>query len=155
MNDLYDDIERFMRGYVETYSEFGQGPATISRMDAYYAPDLAFPDDGVTSRDQWYERCLRHASVQDKLNLEHLVIDDRRHEVSAQLKTQAIDRETGSILLELRMHVFYKLRISPDRDIKITQVRVYLETAPEKISRLIQIYRIAAEKGDSQASSRE
>ena len=148
MTGLYDDIGRFLEGYFQTYSEYGQTPDTYHRMDEYYAPDLTFPDDGITCRDEWYERCLRHPSVQDKLNLEHLVVDVRRNEASAQLKTQAIDRETGAILLELRMNVFYKLRIRPDGDIKIAEVRVYLETNPEKISQLIQIYRIAAEKMD-------
>jgi hypothetical protein len=111
-------------------------------MDRFYDPDLSFPDDGVTSREQWYERCLNHPAIQDRITLEHLCIDERQHEVGALAKTQAISRTSGEVLLELRMNVFYRLRIGADGDIKIASVKVFLETDPAKVTRLIELYHI-------------
>ena len=142
MPSLYDNIVRFMTEYFPAYSQYGQVAETHRVMDRFYAPDLSFPDDGVTSREQWYERCLNHPAIQDRITLEHLYVDERQQEVGALATTQAIDRATGEVLLELRMNVFYKLRVDPAGDIKITTVKVFLETDPAKVTRLTQLYHI-------------
>lgn len=141
MESMYDNIIRFMNEYAKAYSEYGQVAETHHVMDKFYAPELSF-DDMVTSREQWYESCLNHPEIQDKLTVEHLFIDEKQNEVGALLKTQAIERATGKVLLELRMNALYNLKIGDDRDIKITKVRVFLETNPEKVTRLTQLYRI-------------
>jgi hypothetical protein len=146
MPSLYDSIVRFMTEYFPAYSEHGQVAETHRVMDRFYAPDLSFPDDGVTSREQWYQRCLNHPAIQDRITLEHLYVDERQKEVGALARTQAIDRVTGEVLLELRMNVFYKLRIDPAGDIKITSVKVFLETEPAKVNRLTQLYHIGPSK---------
>jgi hypothetical protein len=142
VDTMYDDMVRFMEEYFPSYSERGQVPETHRIMDKFYAPDLSFPDDGVTNREQWYERCLNHPAVQDRLTLEHLFVDEKQMEVGALLKTQAVERATGKVLLELRMNVVYNLRIEPDDDIKIARVRVFTESDPAKVTRLTQLYRI-------------
>ncbi len=142
MPSLYDNIVQFMTDYFPTYSEQGQVAETHRVMDRFYAPDVSFPEDGVTSREQWYERCLNHPAIQDRITLEHLYVDETQREVGALARTQAIDRATGQVLLELRMNVFYKLRIDPSGDIKITGVKVFLETDPAKVTRLTQLYHI-------------
>ncbi len=141
MESMYDDIVRFMNEYFTAYSEFGQIAETHRIMDRFYAPELSF-DDMVTSREQWYESCLNHPDIQDKLTVEHLFIDEKQNEVGALLKTQAIKRATGEVLLELKMNVLYNLKIDDDKDIKIIKVRVFLETNPEKVTKLTQLYRI-------------
>ncbi len=142
MPSLYDNIVRFMTDYFPAYSEQGQVAKTHRVMDRFYAPDLSFPEDGVTSREQWYERCLNHPAIQDRITLEHLYVDEKQQEVGALARTQAIDRETGNVLLELRMNVFYRLRVDPAGDIKIASVKVFLETDPAKVNRLNQLYHI-------------
>ena len=142
MGATYDDIARFMEEYFTSYSNHGQVTGTHRLMDRFYAPDLSFPDDGVTSREQWYERCLNHPDIQDRLTLEHLFVDEKQMEVGALLKTQAVERATGRLLLELRMNVVYNLRMGPDKDLKIAKVRVFVETNPGKIDKLTQLYRI-------------
>jgi hypothetical protein len=142
MDSTYDDIVRFMEEYVQAYSEQGQTLETQHLMDRFYAPDLSFDDGVVTSRAQWYERCLAHPAIQDKLALVHLFVDERQKEAGALLKTQAIDRATGEVLLELKMNVLYNLKINPGGDIKIQRVRVFLETDPRKITKLTQLYSI-------------
>ena len=141
MGSLYDDILNFMEEYVTVYSQYAQDLETQNLMDKFYAPDLMFDDGVVTSRKQWYERCLTHPAVQDKLTIEHLIIDERKNEVGAILKTQAIDRESGEVLLELKMNVLYYLKID-NNDIKITRVRVFLEGDPKKAEKLAQLYSI-------------
>jgi hypothetical protein len=141
VESMYDDIVRFMNEYVKAYSEYGQIEETHRIMDKFYAPELSF-DDMVTSREQWYESCLAHPEIQDKLNIEHLFIDEKQNEVGALLTTQAIERTTGKVLLELRMNVIYNLKIGDDKDIKITKARVFLETNPQKVTKLTQLYKI-------------
>jgi len=142
VESMYDAIMKFFNDYVSDYSEFGQIEDTIRVMDKYYAPELCFPDDRVNGRDIWYKRCLNHPDVQDKLTIEHIILDEKKNEAGAILKTQAIDRATGRVLLELRMNALYKLRIDDKKDIRIVEVRIFLESAPEKVARLAQLYRI-------------
>jgi len=130
--DKYSRILRFFEDYVTTYSEYGQDADTITMMNKYYSPDLSFPEDMVFGREQWYKRCLNHPDVLDKLAIERCIIDDRKNEISAILKT----------LMELRMNALYKLRIDDNQNISITEVRIFLESNPEKVTRLAQLYRI-------------
>jgi hypothetical protein len=74
--------------------------------------------------------------------VEHLIVDERQKEVGALLKTQAIERATGEVLLELKMNVLYNLKIGVDTDIKITKVKVFLESDPRKAAKLVQLYSI-------------
>ena len=114
-------------------------------MESLYGDIVRFIDDGVvTSRKRWYERCIAHPAVQDKLTLEHLFVDARQKEAGALLRTQAIDRKSGKMLVELKMNVLYNLEIEQNKDIKIKRVRVFLETDPRKIEKLIQIYAIGS-----------
>ena len=144
MESLYGDIVRFMEEYFPAYNQYGQIPETQHLMDKFYAPDLSFDDGVVTSRKRWYERCIAHPAVQDKLTLEHLFVDARQKEAGALLRTQAIDRKSGKMLVELKMNVLYNLEIEQNKDIKIKRVRVFLETDPRKIEKLIQIYAIGS-----------
>jgi hypothetical protein len=140
VESMYDDIVRFMEAYFPAYSEKGQIAETQSFMDKFYAPDLVFDEGLISSRDQWYKACLSHPGVQDKITLQHLFIDEKQKEVGALVKTQAIERASGKILVELKMNVLYSLSIDKDKDIKITHVRVFLETNPQKAISLMQAY---------------
>jgi hypothetical protein len=140
LGSIYDDIVRFMEDYFPAYSQYGQTAETQHVMDKFYDKDLSFDDGLVTSRDQWYKRCLAHPAVQDKLTIEHMLVDESQKEVGALLKTQAIDRISGAVLVELKLNVIYNLKIDNDKDIKITKVRVFLEPNPSKTVKLAQLY---------------
>jgi hypothetical protein len=142
MASIYDEIVCFMEAYFPAYSEKGQIAETQHIMDGFYAPELTFDEGIINSREQWYKACLAHPAVQDKITLEHLAVDEKQKEVSALCKTQAIDRATGNVLVELKMHVLYNLKLDENSEFKIARVRVFLETDPLKASRLIQVYRI-------------
>jgi hypothetical protein len=144
MECIYSDIVHFMEEYFIAYSQYGQLPETQHVMDKFYAPDLTFDDDVVKSRAEWYERCLAHPGIQDKLLVEHLIVDERQQEVGALLKTQAIERATGEVLLELKMNVLYSLKIDGDKNIKIAKVKVFLESDPRKAAKLVELYSIGS-----------
>ncbi len=139
MSSRYDKIALFMNEYVKAYSEFGQVAETHSVMDRFYAPELSF-DDMVSSREQWYETCLSHTGIQDKLTLEHLVIDEKQDEVGALLTAQAINRATGEVLLTIKMNTLYNLTTNENGEFRIVKARVFLETNPQKASKLCRIY---------------
>jgi hypothetical protein len=140
LESIYAEIVRFMEEYFPAYSQFGQTTETQYIMDKFYDPKLSFDDGLVTSREQWYVRCLAHPAVQDMLTIEHLCVDEKQKEAVALLKTQAIDRVSGKVLIELKLNVLYKLKFENVNDIKITNIRVYIEPNPPKISRLAQLY---------------
>jgi len=140
MKSIYDDIIKFMKEYFQAYSEKGQVKETQHVMDKFYAPDLAFDDGVITSREQWYKACLSHPAIQDKITLEHLFVDEKQKEAGALVKTQAIERASGKVLLEIKMNVLYSLKVDKNKDIKITSVKVFLESNPQKAARLMQVY---------------
>jgi hypothetical protein len=142
MESIYNEIVRFMEEYFPAYSQYAQLSETQHLMDRFYAPELSFDDDVVKSREEWYAKCLAHPAIQDKLTVEHLFVDEKQKEAGALLKTQAVDRATGDVLLELRMNVLYYLKIDDHKDIKITKVRVFLESDPRKAAKLSQLYSI-------------
>jgi hypothetical protein len=136
----YDEIVGFMKEYFPAYSEKAQIAETQHVMDRFYAPDIIFDDGVITSRDQWYKACLSHPAVQDKITLEHLFVDEKQQEAGAIVKTQAIERATGTVLVELKMNVLYSLKVGENKDIKISHIKVFLESNPQKGAKLMQTY---------------
>jgi hypothetical protein len=137
---MYDEIIRFMKEYFPAYSEKGQVKETQHVMDKFYATDLTFDDGVVTNREQWYKACLSHPAIQDKITLEHLFVDEKQNEAGALVKTQAIERASGKVLLEIKMNVLYSLKVGKNNDIKIASVKVFLESNPQKAAKLMQVY---------------
>jgi len=154
MRSRYNEIVHFMNEYVKAYSEYGQVVDTHSVMDKFYAPELAF-DDHITSREQWYESCLSHTGIQDKLTLDHLFIDEKQNEVGALLTARAIKRSTGEVLLEIKMNTLYNLAIDDSGELKIKKARVFLETNPQKATKLCEIYGMEFGKPDSNTAGNE
>ncbi len=136
----YDQIVGFMEEYFPAYSQSGQTEQTQHVMDRFYAPDVAFDDGLITSREQWYKACLSHPDIQDKITLEHLFVDEKQQEAGALVRTQAIQRATGKILVEIKMNAFYSLRVDNNNEIKISHIKVFLESNPQKAAKLMQIY---------------
>jgi hypothetical protein len=140
MASTYDDIANFMREYFPAYSEKGQVAETQHVMDRFYDPDIVFDDGIVTSREQWYRICLSHPAIQDSIKLEHLFIDEKQLEAGTLVKTRAIERASGKVLVEIRMNVLYSLKIDEKKDIKIKHIRVFLESNPKKGAKLMEVY---------------
>ena len=137
---MYDKIMNFMKQYFPAYSDYGQTEDTHRVMDKFYAPDIIFDDGFVSSRDQWYKLCLSHPGVQDKITLEHLFIDEKQRQAGALITTQAIDRKTGDVLVELKMNSLYTLKTDRNGDMQIARIQVFTESDAQKVARLFQIY---------------
>jgi hypothetical protein len=146
MKSMYDDIVRFMKEYFHDYSEKGQVEETQHGMDKFYAPDLVFDDGAMTSREEWYKACLAHPAIQDKLTLEHMFVDEKQKEAGALVKTQAIDRASGKVLLEMKLYTLYNLKIDQNKEMKIARIKVFLESDPQKAARLTQLYAISSQR---------
>lgn len=147
MGSKYNEIVRFMNEYAQAYSEYGQIAETHNIMDKFYAPEVSF-DDMVSNREQWYETCLSHPEVQDKIKLEHLFIDEKQNEVGALITARAIKRITGEVLLEIKMNTLYNLKTDANGELKIIKARVFLETNPQKAAKLCEIYGMEFNKNE-------
>jgi hypothetical protein len=112
-------------------------------MDGFYAPDIIFDDGVITSRTQWYKACLSHPGVQDKITLEHLFVDEKQQEAGALVTTQAIEKATGNVLVEIKMNVLYSLKKDIDGKMSICRIRVFTESNPAKCAKLMQVYGMA------------
>jgi hypothetical protein len=146
MKTIYDEIFSFMKEYFRAYSEKGQAEETQQVMDKFYTTDLVFDDGAMTSREQWYKACLAHPAIQDKLTLEHMFIDEKQKEVGALVKTQAIDRASGKVLLEMKLYTLYHLKKDRNKALKIARVNVFLESDPQKAAKLVQLYAIDSQR---------
>jgi hypothetical protein len=146
MKSMYNDMIRFIKDYSVAYSEYGQVAETHRVMDRFYAPDVCFDEGFVTNREQWYKACLSHPTIQDKLTMEHLFVDEKQKEVGALARTQAINRATGEVIVELKMNVLYQLEIDQNRDMKIKKVNVFLESDPIKVAKLFEVYAMGGKK---------
>jgi hypothetical protein len=78
--------------------------------------------------------------------LEHLFVDEKQKEVGALARTQAINRATGEVIVELKMNVLYQLEVDQNRDMKIKKVNVFLESDPIKVAKLFEVYAMGGKK---------
>lgn len=126
MEMTYDDILKFMQDYFPVYSECGQDPALVHRMNEYYTPDfvftgyLGFPELVVyPSRDAFLAMDVSHPSSYERLTPEDMTIDERRQTVFAIIKFEFIDRKTGEVLVVERGATQYQLVLDENGGIKI------------------------------------
>jgi hypothetical protein len=137
MKSSYHEMLHFMEEYFPAYSLYGQIEETHHVMISF-TPEVTF-DDGLITGAINGTSLLAHPAIQDNCGYTSIV-DEKQKEVGALLKTQAIDRATGNVLLELKMNVLYSLKIDQNGDLKITKVRVFLESNPDKVAKLAIIY---------------
>ncbi|MDZ7261747.1 MAG: hypothetical protein ONB05_06545 [candidate division KSB1 bacterium] len=138
---LHESIVNFMEKYFNAFSRYAQIPETQSVMDQFYVPELVNDDGFMPSREQWYRACLSHPTIQNVLVPDHFIVDTRQKEVGALIRTQYTNRATGEILVELKMNVLYGLKIGPKKDIKIKKFRVFVESDPEKLNKMLKLFR--------------
>ena len=108
----YENMVKFMEEYLPVFSEYGQDPATVQRMNDYFAPDVeftghvGFPEPLVyRSRDEFLAFDVAHPSSYERLTALDLTVDEKRKVVVAVLKFEFIDRKTDEVLVvETGMH---------------------------------------------------
>jgi hypothetical protein len=135
MKMTYDQIAEWVRRYFTEFNAYGQDPNEIHRMDEYFAKDFVFNPyiayvGKVAGRDNWYKVLTSHPSGIEVLTPEHVVIDERRQEFVAQIKTDLVDRDTKAVLLTKRYLARYPL-IEEDGKWKIERLEFFWEILPE------------------------
>ena len=135
MELTYENIAKYMKEYFEAFNAYGQNPATIHRMDAYFAPDFEFIPyvatiPKVVGRDAWYKVLLSHPSGYEKLTPEDMVIDDRRKVVVVLIKAEIIDPATREVLVTKHYFAHYPLVVDENNAIKVKKLQFFWEVLP-------------------------
>ncbi len=131
----YDEMARWIDEYFAAFNKYGQDPSEIHRMDEYFSRDFVYNPyiayvSKVSGRDNWYKVLTSHPSGIEVLTPEEVVIDERRQEFVAQIKTDLIDRDTRQLLLTKRYLARYPL-IEEDGKMKIERLEFFWEILPE------------------------
>jgi hypothetical protein len=135
MNLTYDQLAAWIDEYFAEFNTYGQNPAEIHRMDEYFSKDFVFNPyiayvGKVAGRDNWYKVLTSHPSGIEVLTPEHVVIDERKQEFVAQIKTDLVDRDSKEVLLTKRYLARYPL-IEEDGKLKIERLDFFWEILPE------------------------
>lgn len=134
MTMTYDELAGWIERYFADFNKYGQDPDQIHRMDEYFAKDFVFNPyiayvGKVHGRDEWYKVLTSHPSGIEVLTPEEVVIDERRQEFVAQIKTDLVDRDTRHVLLTKRYLARYPL-IEEDGLMKIARLEFFWEILP-------------------------
>jgi hypothetical protein len=135
MNLTYDQLAAWIDRYFAEFNTYGQNPDEIHRMDEYFSKDFVFNPyiayvGKVAGRDNWYKVLTSHPSGIEVLTPEHVVIDERKQEFVAQIKTDLVDRDSKEVLLTKRYLARYPL-IEEDGKLKIERLDFFWEILPE------------------------
>jgi transglutaminase-like putative cysteine protease len=135
MKMTYDQMAEWIEVYFADFNKYGQDPREIHRMDEYFSKDFVFNPyiayvGEVSGRDEWYKVLTSHPSGIEVLTPEAVIIDDRRQEFVAQIKTDLVDRDTREVLLTKRYLARYPL-VEEDGKMKIERLEFFWEILPE------------------------
>ena len=135
MKLTYEQLAAWIDEYFTEFNRYGQDPDEVHRMDEYFAKDFVFNPyiayvGKVAGRENWYKVLTSHPSGIEVLTPEHVVIDERRQEFVAQIKTDLIDRDSREVLLTKRYLARYPL-IEEDGKWKIERLDFFWEILPE------------------------
>jgi hypothetical protein len=135
MKLTYDEIVKFMNGYFEIFNKYGQNPATVHRLDEYYAPDVEFAPQvaGIihtTGREDFYRVLVSHPSGYEKLTPEDIVVDEKKGQVVVLIKAEICDPKSGEALVTKRYFVLYPLMLDEKNSLKIKKVHLFWEVLP-------------------------
>jgi hypothetical protein len=135
MEFTYEAILEFIQDYFKTFNACGQNPATINRLDDYFAPDLEFFPyvagvGHVTGRQEFYGVLLSHPSGHEKLTPEDIVVDVRKKAAVVLIKAEITDSQTGEMLVKKHYFVLYPLVLDENNSIKIKRIQLFWEVLP-------------------------
>jgi len=138
MELTYDSMVEFMEEYFPVFSNFGQHPATVHRMNDYFAPDLVFTGymgfpEGLLvypNRQAFLDFDVSHPWAFERLTPLDLTVDERRKVVFALIKFEFVERETGRVLVEELGTAQYHLALDENGTIKIKRLLFF----PQRIA---------------------
>jgi hypothetical protein len=135
MDFSYDDAIKFFTDYFDTFNKYGQDPATIHKLDDYFAPDLEFipyvadvsPEHG---RQAFYNVLTSHPSGYEKLTPEDIVYDEKRKIAAIMILAEISDSKTGELLVKKYYFVRYPLAPDENGKMKIKELKLFWELLP-------------------------
>jgi hypothetical protein len=135
MDFSYDDAVEFFKSYFETFNKYGQDPATIRKMDDFFAPDLEFkpyvadvaPAHG---RQAFYDVLVSHPSGYEKLTPLDIVYDEKKQVGVVLILAEISDTKSGELLV--KKHYFVRYPLVPDENgkMKIKELKLFWEVLP-------------------------
>jgi len=149
MELTYENIQKWMKEYFETYSTYGQKPDTADRMKDFFAPDLRFipyiagiggPEGGFKSRDEFIETAKSHPSWYERLIPDDLTIDERRKTVVVLFRMEVVDTGKNEVVIRKSALAHYELILDESNAIKIKTIRFFWEVMPEGFKEFYDIY---------------
>ena len=136
MELTYDNIQKWMKEYFQTYSTYGQKPETADRMKDFFSPDLRFipyiaaiggPEGGFKSRDEFIKTAKSHSSWYERLIPDILTIDERQKTVVVLFKMEVVDTKRNKVVVRKSAMAHYGLVLDENNTIKIKTIRFFWE----------------------------
>jgi len=140
MELTYENIQKFVQEYFDTYSTYGQKPETADKMHKYFAPDLTFipyiagiggPEGGFRSADEFIQTAKSHPAWYERLIPDDIVIDERRNVFVALFRMEVVDAKREEVAIRKSAMAHYELIQDKDNNIKIKTIRFFWEIMPE------------------------
>jgi hypothetical protein len=130
MELTYDNMVAFMQEYFPVFSNLGQDPATVHRMEEFFAPDIVFTGymgfpEGLLvypDRQTFLDFDVSHPWAFERLTPLDLTVDERRGVVFALMKFEFVERKTGKVLVEELATGQYHLALDDAGTIKIKKL---------------------------------
>ena len=139
MKYTYDDIEKWIKEYLNAYNLYAQNPETVNKMAEYFSPDVYFipyisafggPGNPVTSRDDFFKMFISHPTVYEQFEVEDIFIDERKMTVTAFLNVSLYESKTNKVLLKKHYQPRYQLVVDENEKLKIKTIFFFWECVP-------------------------
>jgi len=145
----YDNIVKWMNEYFETYSRYGQEPATAERMNEYFAEDLRFipfiaplggPEGGFRSRAEFLNQAVSHTAWYERLTPLDMTVDERRKAVVVLFNIDVYDRKKNQVVVKRNAIAHYILVLDDKGSPKIKTIRFFWEVMPQGAAEFFELF---------------
>jgi hypothetical protein len=149
MKLTYDNIQKWLKDYFETYSTFGQKPETADRMKEFFAPDLRFipyiagiggPEGGFRSRDEFIQTAKSHPSWYERLIPDDITIDERRKAAVVLFRMEVVDAKKNEVVIKKSALAHYELILDENKTIRIKTIRFFWEVMPPGVKEFYEVF---------------
>lgn len=149
MELTYDNIQKWMKDYFETYSTYGQKPEMADRMKDFFAPDLRFipyiagiggPEGGFRSRDEFIQTAKSHPSWYERLIPDDITIDERRKVAVVLFRMEVVDTKKNEVVIKKSALAHYELILDENKTIKIKTIRFFWEVMPPGVKEFYEVF---------------
>lgn len=142
MTPTYDQIVRWMKDYFAAYNLYAQDPATVHRMDEYFAADLTFmpymyvfggPEHAITSSEDFYAMLTGHPDDYEQFEVLDIFVDAERMVAVAFLIARIYSTKDDTLLVQKHYLPLYELALNGEGTLKIKTIRFFWEASPPEV----------------------